>query len=271
MTLSEQGMSESKPLLGRTVVITRARAQAEPFVKAVEALGGRVVEFPTIEILPPESYEPMDRAIRQIQRYDWLFFTSANGVRYFFDRLRHGKRTVEDLRGKKIAAIGPETAKSLRSNGLQVDLLPQEYRAEAILNGLKPDEMRGKKVLLPRAAKARDILPNTLRQWGAEVDVVEAYRTAPAQSDTGSLRALLEQKKIDAIAFTSSSTVSHFAALFPEEDVQGLLAHTTVACIGPITEQTAREMGIKVDVVAKDYTIPGLVEAIVDFVVAGDH
>lgn len=269
MSPSEQGMSAGKPLRGRTIVITRARAQAAPFVKAVEALGGEVVEFPTIEILPPESYDPLDKAIQEMARYDWIVFTSANGVSHFFDRLHHLKRGIGELKGKKIAAIGPETARALRSNGLRVDLLPQEYRAEAILDGLKPEEVKGKRVLLPRAARARDVLPDTLRKWGAEVDVVQAYRTAAARSDAGSLKSLLERKKIDVIAFTSSSTVAHFAALFPGEDLKRLLGHTAIACIGPITEQTAAEMGIKADVVAKDYTIAGLVGAIVDFIRAG--
>ena len=256
---------ESKPLSGRRIVITRARSQAGAFARALEALGGEVVEFPTIEILPPQSYGPLDQAIQQIEKYHWIIFTSVNGVAYFFDRWKKLQRDMRALNGIRIAAIGPETAKRLESAGLHPNIVPWEFRAEAILEELKPEEMRGKRVLLPRAAKARDVLPKTLKEWGAEVDVIEAYRTAVAKSDARWLEELLRQKRIDMITFTSSSTVSHFAALFPREDIKGLLSGAAVACIGPITQQTAEEMGFRVDVVSQDYTIPGLTEAIVEY------
>ena len=256
---------ESKALSGRRVVITRARSQAGAFARALEALGGEVVEFPTIEILPPKSYDLLDRAIQKIENYHWIIFTSVNGVDFFLARLKGLRRDIGELKRIKIAAIGPETARGLESAGLHPDLVPPEFRAEAILEKLKPEEMRGKRVLLPRAAEARDVLPKTLREWGAEVDVIEAYRTVVAKSDARWLQELLRQKKIDMITFTSSSTVANFAAFFPADDIEGLLSGAAVACIGPITQKTAEELGIRVDVVSQDYTIPGLTRAIAEY------
>lgn len=268
MALGKEKMSpsrEARPLSGRRIVVTRARSQASVFVHGIEDHGGEVVEFPTIEILPPKSYDPLDEAIEKIKTYYWIIFTSANGVSYFLDRMQYLGQNIDDLKETRIAAIGPETAKALESVKLRADLVPQEYRAEAILQGLKPDEMVGKRVLLPRAAEARDVLPKTLREWGSEVDVVEAYRTVAAKSDAPWLRTLLLRKKIDMITFTSSSTVTHFVKLFQGEDIRGFLAGTAVACIGPITQESAEAMGLRVDVVPRDYTIPGLIEAIVEY------
>ena len=256
---------EAKPLFGRRIVITRAASQAGPFARAIEDLGGEAVEFPVIEIQPPESYDALDRAIRAVERYHWIIFTSVNGVSHFLARWQRLERDIRDLKGARIAAIGPETAKALESGYLRPELVPREYRAEAILEELRPEEVRGKRVLLARAAKARDILPNTLREWGAEVDVVEAYRTVPVEGDGSSLGVLLAEEKVDMVTFTSSSTVKYFAKLFSGEDVKALLGKVAVACIGPIAQQTAAEMGIRVDVVAREYTIPGLTQAIVEY------
>jgi uroporphyrinogen III methyltransferase/synthase len=258
-------INRHKPLLGRRIVITRPRSQASAFARAIEDLGGEVVEFPTIEILPPESYDALDRAIKEIRSYHWVIFTSGNGVKYFWTRFQQIKGDLSDLKGARIAAIGPETAGAVTSIGLHLDLVPQEYRAEAILQELTPHEVSGKRILLPRAAEARAVLPQTLRDWGAEVDVVEAYRTVAADSDGVRLRALLLGNEVDVVTFTSSSTVTHFAQLFPGGDIAGLLAGATVACIGPITHKTAEEMGIRVDVIPRDYTTSGLTQAIVEY------
>jgi uroporphyrinogen III methyltransferase / synthase len=255
---------ETKPLFGRRILITRPRAQASAFSRGIEDLGGEVVEFPTIEILPPNSYDLLDRAINEIESYHWLIFTSVNGVSYFLDRMKYLEHDIRKLKGVKIAAIGPETAERLESVCLRVDLVPWEYRAEGILKALRPQEVDGKRVLLPRAAKARDVLPKTLMSWGAAVEVVEAYRTVPAQGDAAWLRDMLQRKRIDMITFTSSSTAVHFANLFPDDNMSQLLAGTAVACIGPITQSTVEEMGIRADVVPRDYTITGLIQAIVE-------
>lgn len=268
MALHEPGSSPVKgrgTLRGRRIVITRARAQGENFARAIKDLGGEVVEFPTIEILPAPSYGRLDGAIQRLHAYHWIVFTSVNGVEHFWARVRKLGLDHRGFSGIRIAAIGPKTAEAVAALGLKADLVPREYRAEAMLRELRPEDVRGMKILLPRAAKARDILPKTLREWGAEVDEIEAYRTVAANSHAPQLRQELLASKIDMVTFTSSSTVSYFAELFPQDAVASLLAKTAVACIGPITEKTAREMGIRVDVVAQEYTIPGLTRAIVEY------
>ncbi|HEY1266624.1 MAG TPA: uroporphyrinogen-III synthase [Candidatus Binatia bacterium] len=260
---ASQQITISRPLSGRRIVVTRARAQAGAFTRGLEALGAEAIEFPTIEIAPPESYRSLDNAISNIESYNWIIFTSVNGVDYFSARLRLLNR---DLNVKlRAAAIGPETAKAAEALGLRPEVVPEEYRAEAILEKLGPEEMRGRRVLVPRAAEARDVLIRTLRDWGAEVDVVEAYRTIPPKADPAPLRARLLSGEIDMVTFTSSSTVKNFSALFGSADLHRLLIRTAVACIGPITEATAKELGMRVDVVAQEYTIAGLTDAIVEY------
>lgn len=259
------GMDEAKPLSGKRIVVTRARPQASAFSGALARLGAEAIEFPTIEIAAPESYEPLDRALGQLAAYDWIIFTSVNGVNRFAARMGTLDIPARAAAKAQLAAIGPETAKALGALGLTARVVPGEYRAEAILDEIGMDAMRGKKVLVPRAAEARDVLIETLREWGAIVDVVAAYRTIPGASDTGRMRALFEAGKIDVVTFTSSSTVKNFAALFPAADMTRLLAQSAVACIGPITEESARAIGIRVDVVAEEYTIAGLTTAIVEY------
>lgn len=256
---------DNRPLAGRHIVVTRARSQASAFTRALEHLGAAAIEFPTIEIVPPESYEALDEALKNIAAYDWVFFTSVNAVAHVSRRMGDLGRDVDALKKLRVAAIGPETARAVESLGAAPEVVPDEFRAEAILEKLRPEEMRGKKVLVPRAAEARDVLIQTLRRWGAAVDAVAAYRTIPAGSDPGWMRALLERGEADMVTFTSSSTVRNFAALFAGADVKRLLSKTAVACIGPITQETAGEMGIRVDVVSKEYTIAGLARAIVEY------
>jgi uroporphyrinogen III methyltransferase / synthase len=263
---TESGREAGKrPLLGRRIVITRARSQSDEFARQIENMGGAVVEFPAIKIVPAASYERLDTAIQRLRSYQRIIFTSVNGVEHFWARVERLGRNRRDFDGIRIAAIGPKTAEALNAIGLAVDPIPGEFRAEAILRQLKPQDVKGTKILLPRAAKARDVLPNTLRDWGAEVDEIETYRTVAANGDAAGLRRELLDGRIDMVTFTSSSTVSHFAALFRQDDITKLLAKTGVACIGPITEKTAREMGIRVDAVATEYTVEGLVRAIVEY------
>jgi uroporphyrinogen III methyltransferase/synthase len=268
--MAQVNVDRSRPeanrrLSGRRIVVTRARSQASSFVEALERLGAETIEFPTIEIMPPESYETLDRAMQNVKQYDWIIFTSVNGVICFSDRLAHFKIDARVLGKIRVAAIGPETAKAVESLGVTPHAVPEEYRAEAILEMLRPEEMRGRKVLIPRAAEARDVLVRTLREWGAEVDVVEAYRTIVPKNDPGRMRALLLGGKIDMVTFTSSSTVKNFVALFGAKDVRELLSATPVACIGPITQATAEELGVRVDVIAEEYTISGLTRAVVEY------
>ena len=258
-------VDSERPLAGKRIVVTRARSQASSLAQRIEDLGAEVIEFPTIEIHPPESYAALDGAIAKIQTYDWLIFTSVNGVEYFVDRLPILNKSITDLIGIKVGAIGPETAKRLEQAGVQDCLVPKQYQAEGILEVLTPEVMRGKRVLIPRAAKARDVLPQTLRQCGSQVDVVEAYRTEIPVTDSAWFQGLLRSGSVDMITFTSSSTVTNFVRLFPGHDLAQLLAGVAIACIGPITQQTVEELGGHAAVVAEQFTIPGLVQAIVDY------
>jgi uroporphyrinogen III methyltransferase/synthase len=255
----------ARPLLGKRIVVTRARAQAATLAHKLQALGAEVIELPTIEMQPPEDYAALDAAIKTLRTYDWLIFTSVNGVEQFLMRARHLNETVTESKTSRFAAIGPETAKRLEAAGIRDCLVPERYQAEGILEVLTPESMRNKKVLIPRAAKARDILPETLRQWGAEVDVVEAYRTVVPTDSMSDVKNLLSGHKVDIITFTSSSTVSNFARLFEGQSLQEALSGVAVACIGQITKQTVEDLGGHADIVAAESTIDGLIRAIVEY------
>jgi uroporphyrinogen III methyltransferase/synthase len=256
---------ESRPLFGRSILITRAREQASDFKALLEDLGARCIEFPTIGICAPESWEPLDSAILNLAHYDWLIFTSVNGVRYFMERLRSAGRDARDLKGIRIAAIGPKTAETLESVLLRPDLVPSEYRAEGLLDALGELGVRGKRFLMARAAVAREILPEKLREAGAVVDVVPAYRTVLPQHDADKIGTLLRNGEIDCLTFTSSSTVSNFFALIPREDLMCCADRTAVACIGPITAETASKFGLQTSIMPSEYTIRGLVDSIVSY------
>lgn len=254
-----------RPLAGRRIVVTRARAQAGGLAGRIEELGGEVIEFPTIEIRPPESFAPLDAAIARIADYHWLIFTSVNGVEQFLARFELSGKPSAEFQSKRVAAIGPLTAERLKGAGIQSCVVPEQYQAEGVLDVLKPDELHGKRVLIPRAAKAREILPATLRRWGAAVDVVEAYRTVIPKPDVSRLSSLLREGAVDVVTFTSSSTAVNFAKLFGGKKLSEILGATAIACIGPITEATVRELGGNADLVSAEFTIPGLVRAMVEF------
>jgi uroporphyrinogen III methyltransferase / synthase len=250
-------------------VVTRARAQAGELSVELEKLGAEVLEFPTIEVRPPDDLGPLDAAIQDLDSFDWLVFTSVNGVEAFVERLeRHGLDLRSVPREAKVAAIGPATAQKIREAGLRVDVVPREFRAEALIGELAGDSLAGKKVLIPRALVAREILPEKLREAGAEVAVPPAYESVPSSEGGDELARRLEAGEVDCVTFTASSTVENFVGAFGEEDARRRLLGTRVACIGPITADTARRRGIRVDVEAREYTIPGLVEAVVDLFAA---
>ena len=253
---------EKRPLLGKTVVVTRARAQASDLVDQLSSMGAECLECPTIKIVPPEDWSPLDRAIDDLQAYDWLVFTSVNGVSFFFERLYEKGRDVRALKDLRTAAIGPATAKRLRDFGLNSDIVPETYRAESIIEAFAEEPLDGKRILLPRAKEARPILPVELRKMGALVDEIAVYRTEQDRQNVDVLISRLEEGSIDVITFTSSSTVRNFKALLPGERFEELIKDVTIASIGPITADTARELGFKVDISAEEYTIPGLCEAI---------
>lgn len=248
---------ERRPLFGRRVVVTRAREQASALVAALREQGAEPIELPTIRIDEPEDHgAALAAAAQRVREYDWVVFTSPNGVERFFDRLRDAR----DLGGVRVAAIGPGTAEALARRNVVADLVPERFVAESLLEAFPfPGPADRGRVLLARAAVARDVLPDGLRSLGWEVDVVEAYRTV-AETTTPEQRAAAAEA--DVVTFTSSSTVERFVEAMGGTDAVPPL----VACIGPVTADTARAHGIEVDVVASEHTIPGLVAALVDAV-----
>jgi uroporphyrinogen III methyltransferase/synthase len=252
---------ERLPLFGRTVVVTRAREQAAEMCEQLRELGAEAIELPAIEIRPPGDWGPLDRAIACLDEYDWLLFTSANGVKYFLERLDAGGRDMRSIRGR-ICAIGPATASALAGVHLKADVVPEKFVAEGLLEALGGHDLAGKKILLPRAAEARDVIPVELVKRGAAINVVPAYQTvAPERCAESASRIFGAADKPDWITFASSSTVRNFAAVCPADRIAG----TSVASIGPITSETAREVGFTVDVEASDYTVEGLIAAILSF------
>lgn len=258
-------IAPDQPLAGRRIVVTRARKQAGSLAQRIEALGGEVIEFPTIETLAPASFAALDNAVRQIESYGWIFFTSVNGVKFFLDRLPLAGKSAANLANAKVVAVGSETAKRLADAGVAVTLIPSSFSAEGILATLNSAELAGQRVLLPRAAHARDLLPDTLRQWGALVEVVEAYRTvAPAFDATAILRRFASGE-VDMVTFTSSSTVSNFVQLCGGGSLAAIVGNARLASIGPITAQTIAELGGQVTVMAQQSTIDGLISALVEY------
>jgi uroporphyrinogen III methyltransferase/synthase len=253
------------PLAGKRILITRARSQSTGFGTALRAKGAEVIEFPMIEIVPPLRWNELDRSLNRFNSYAWIIFTSANGVKFFLQRLKEKKIRTSLPPSLRVCAIGPATAKELKEKKVRIDFVPREYVAEAILEGFEKMSIRGKRILLARAKVARDVLPRGLRQMGAEVDVVEVYRTLKPRGGAKKLRKLLTNEKVDVLTFTSSSTVSHFADLLRKEDLGILMKNVTIACIGPITARTALEWGMKVHIQPREYTIPALTQAIVEY------
>ncbi len=257
---------EKKPLFGKTVLVTRAKPQASQLVEKLSQLGAQVIEFPTIKLVPPSSFAEMDQVIQDIARYDWIIFSSVNGVESFFHRLRELGRDVRELKGIKIAAIGPKTREKVEDMGIRVDLMPQEYRSEQILSELEKHGIEGKRFLIPRARMARDLVPLELASRGAEVDVVTAYETLMDDTPVQEVVELLQEGKVDIVTFTSSSTVRNFVHKLRGFDLAQFLNKVRIVCIGPITAQTAQELGLTVDKTAEVYTIEGLIEVIIQLV-----
>ena len=231
------------PLSGKRILITRAREQSASFTSYLKRLGAEVIEFPTIEIVPPLRWDRLDQAIARLQTYDWVIFTSANGVHFFWQRLRERGNRSRVPSSLKVCAIGPATASQLREKGVRVDYIPKEYIAEAILEGFEKMAIHGSQILLARARIARDVLPEGLRKMGAKVEVVEVYRTVKPKGGTRRLRHLLADQNIDVITFTSSSTVNHFVELLRKEYLKSSLKGIVIACIGPVTTRTAKAWG----------------------------
>jgi len=249
---------ERLPLFGKRIVVTRAQTQAGTLASRLRLLGAAVIEVPTIEIRPAADYGPLDRAIEQLCDYDWLIFTSANGVRFFVERLRQSARDWRALRAR-LCAIGPATRDALAALHLKVDVMGKEYVAESLVEALVAHPLDGCRVLIPRAAVARDVVPEALAARGALVDVVEAYRTElPEEAAARLSEVFAGNLKPDIVTFTSSSTVQNFVAAAGAGALDGIRA----VSIGPVTTETAARLGIPVAAQARVYTIDGLVDAI---------
>ncbi|MBS3969636.1 MAG: uroporphyrinogen-III C-methyltransferase [Clostridia bacterium] len=253
---------EKRPLWGQRVLVTRSRDQASIFSKMIQDLGGEPIEFPTIDIIQPDDYTPLDKAIAAIEDFDWIIFTSVNGVQAFYERLLLKKMDFRQLKGVRICAIGPKTREELEKYGLLVDYVPGEYRAEAIIEKMQGENLKGKKILLPRADIARKILPESLKAMGADVHEVTAYKTVKGNGQLNNVKDLLVNKKINIITFTSSSTVKNFISMFDKNELPELLKGIKLASIGPITTRTAVELGLSIDIEAAEYTLDGLLQAI---------
>jgi uroporphyrinogen III methyltransferase/synthase len=256
---------ESKPLFGKRIVVTRSRDQASVFAEMLIDRGATPIEFPSIDVVPPADWNELDAAIDAIEQYQWLIFTSANAVRFFFQRLRERGKDIRTLKGVRLCAVGPKTAEELQVYSLTADLIPSEFKAEGVLAALGGEQVRGQRILIPRARVAREILPDRLRELGAEVTVATAYENVRPASDVDRIKKLFIERKVAAVTFTSSSTVNNFIEMVGQSEYKSLMAGVTVACIGPVTARTAVEHGMAVDVMPKDYTIPALVDAMVEY------
>ena len=258
---------DSRPLFGKRILVTRPEDQAIELVDLLWSLGAEPIEAPMIRIEPPEDYGPLDEACELAGTFDWIVFTSANGVDAFLQRLCRGPRDVRELKGVRLCAIGPATAERLARYGLKVDLVPQEHRGEAVVEALRNTEDLSRcRILLPRADLARDVLPSKLQRAGAEVVDITAYRTVLASADKDTApdiyRMLLEQE-IDIVTFTSASTVRNFVTLLGADPAADLLNTTVVASIGPVTADAATRLNIHTTIMPAIYTVPALVDAIV--------
>jgi uroporphyrinogen-III synthase len=249
------------PLRGIRVLVGRARHQAGALSSELRKRGAEVIEIPFIEIRKPQSFQPLDMALNRLATYDWLILTSVNGVEAMWERMKKLRLTKANLAHLRIAAIGPATKKAIEERGVKVDVVPKEYVAESVVRSLRR-RVKGNRVLLVRAKVARDVIPRELRKAGALVDVVEAYETVVPKSSRVRLQAALKdpRRRPQVVTFTSSSTVRNFIALLGPD--KACIKNMCLASIGPVTSSTLRELGLQVDVEAKEFTIPGLAAAI---------
>ncbi|MHB1418417.1 MAG: uroporphyrinogen-III C-methyltransferase [Bacillota bacterium] len=256
---------ENLSLFGKRVVVTRAKDQSESMMETIETLGGESWQFAAIEVEEPEDYDLIDRSIANLETYNWIIFTSVNGVKFFFRRMRYHNRDIRALHKAKLGAIGPRTREELERYGLVVDFVPEKYVAESVVEGLRGENMKGARVLLPRSDIARELLPQAIREQGADVDEVHVYRTVRGKGDVAALLEVLRDGAIHAVTFTSSSTARNFVELLPSGELQDLMRDVTVASIGPVTSRTLRDLGLTVDVEADVYTVDGLINALVAY------
>ncbi len=255
---------EKKQLFGKTIVVTRSRDQASDFSQKLVKLGAEVIEFPTIDIVEPDDFKPMDDEIEKLGENDWLIFTSVNGVDAFFNRIFDLGKDIRDLKGVQICAIGPATSKRITDLHLRVDCQPPKYVAESIVEEFKKlGDIKGKRFLTPRADIARSYLPDQLRAMGGEVFDIVAYKTVIAEPRDLKIVDKIKNGEINVVTFTSSSTVRNFVEIIGKENVSAVNDNVKCASIGPITTDTAKELGVNISIEADEYTIPGLVDAVI--------
>ncbi len=259
---------EKRPLFGKRIVVTRTREQASDLMAGLEENGGNCLEFSTIKIEPVESYEVLDEELERLEEYHWILFTSLNGVKYFFERLYTKGMDARSMKGPGIAAVGKATADLLLEYGVRADLLPAVFTGEGLAETLLDQGVEGRNVLIPRAEKAREILPETLRGAGAQVTVAPVYKNVSPEGKREQLREELESGKVDMVTFTSSSTVRNFLSMVDadtDSELKRLMHEVTIAAIGPVTAKTVTDNGLQVDIQPESYTIPDLVHAIVEY------
>ncbi len=255
---------EQKPLLGKGIVVTRAREQASTLAHSLAKLGAHVIQFPTIEIHPLKNYDNVNKEIQNLNTYQWLVFTSVNGVKHFWKRLQIHKLDSRCLHNKKIAAIGPATADALRQRGIEPDFIPERYVAEGVVEGMLALGMKGKNILIPRALEAREILPEALQNAGANVTILPIYETKPADTRKDEVLQELEQGRIHCITFGSSSTVDNFLSLIPKDTLKKY-PQVQLAAIGPVTANTLQQKhGLPCHIQPESFTIPALVNTLVE-------
>ena len=253
---------DKQPLFGKRILVTRARSQASKLSRLLTEHGAEPIEIPAIEIEEMLDNQELEKALRAISSYDWLIFTSVNGVDAFFNCLHRQALDTRELKGIKIGAIGPATAEALEKHGIRADYIPPEYTTKGIIEGFRQYDVSGKRILLPRAELAGSELVQELTRLGAEVDQVAIYRTVLPSDDPSRIKHMLLAREFDITTFTSSSTVRNLISLLGDE--WPVLNRTTIACIGPVTAATATEAGLKVDILPEEHTIPGLVRAIAE-------
>jgi uroporphyrinogen-III synthase len=258
---------KGKPLLGQRILVTRASGQAFGLTFPLQQLGAEVIELPTIEIRPAQSYAALDHALIKIDHYDTLILTSVNGVDALFSRYNRLGLPVLDMQHLLVVAIGPATAAAIQSEGVGVSIVPQKYVAESVVEALRDKITKYSRVLLVRAKVARDVLPDELKKMGAQVDVIEAYETCIPDGAEEKLRVIFADpaSKPHIVTFTSSSTATNFLDLFGKENYDHLRT-VRLASIGPVTSATLEKAGFKPAIEAKEFTMDGLVKAIVESV-----
>jgi len=260
---------DARPLFGKRILVTRPKAQAGDLVRRIEAVGGEAIEAPMIRVVPPEDYGALDAACERAGDYDWIVFSSVNAVDAFVERLLAGPRDLRVLKGVRLCVVGPSTGERLARYGLKVDVTPEEYRADAVVPAMAAlGELAGQRILLPHGDIGREVVADELRRQGADVVEVVAYRTIIAETEREGepdIYRMLLERRIDVVTFTSASAVRNFVRVLGDEPAADLLRATVVASIGPVTAEAAAQFNIQSTIVPASYTVPALVDAIVDY------